>query len=133
MYAHTGRPSAPIRLMISLLLLKQRDNLGNETVVAKWAENPYYQYFGGMEIFQWKLSIDPTHLVKFRQRIGEEGMRQIFIVLVGVHDGDAMEDQQARKALRKLNTVAGRMVHELRRNLIDQKYGDHCLCGQLQW
>ena len=31
--------------MGSLLILKQLDNLSDETVVSKWVENPYYQYF----------------------------------------------------------------------------------------
>ncbi|MCL4109800.1 UNVERIFIED_CONTAM: hypothetical protein GTU68_052059 [Idotea baltica] len=93
LYSHTGRPSAPIRLMVSLLILKQIDDLGDETVVGKWVENPYYQYFSGMDIFQWKPPIDPTDLVKFRQRIGEEGVKLIFKASVDVNGDLATEDQ----------------------------------------
>jgi IS5 family transposase len=93
LYSHTGRPSAPIRLMVSLLLLKQIDNLGDETVVAKWVENPYYQYFSGMDVFQWKPPIDPTDLVKFRQRIGQEGVELIFKASVDLHGDLATEDE----------------------------------------
>jgi IS5 family transposase len=93
LYSHTGRPSAPIRLMVSLLLLKQIDNLGDETVVAKWVENPYYQYFSGMDVFQWKPPIDPTDLVKFRQRIGQEGVELIFKASVDLHGDLASEDE----------------------------------------
>ncbi len=92
-YSHTGRPSVPIRLMVSLLILKQLDNLGDETVVSKWMENPYYQYFSGMDVFQWSPPIDPTDLVKFRQRIGEAGVKLIFKSSIDLHGKDAQESQ----------------------------------------
>lgn len=40
-YAVDGRPAKPVRLMVSLLLLKQFYNLGDETVVEEWVHNPY--------------------------------------------------------------------------------------------
>ncbi|VAX26365.1 hypothetical protein MNBD_IGNAVI01-1381, partial [hydrothermal vent metagenome] len=54
LYSKTGRPSKPVRLMVSLLLLKQLFNLGDETVVSAWVHNPYWQYFSGYSTFQWK-------------------------------------------------------------------------------
>lgn len=39
-YSRTGTPAKPIRLMASLLILKQLYNLGDETVVKAWAHNP---------------------------------------------------------------------------------------------
>lgn len=41
LYSHTGQPSKPVRLMVSLLLLKQMYNLSDEAVVERWVENPY--------------------------------------------------------------------------------------------
>ena len=79
--------------MAGLLILKQLDNLGDETVVGKWVENPYYQYFCGIDIFQWSLPIDPSDLVYFRKRIGEEGIEQIFEASVQIH-GKAAEEEQ---------------------------------------
>jgi IS5 family transposase len=40
-----GRPAKPIRLMTSLLMLKYIRDLCDESIVAKWVENAYYQYF----------------------------------------------------------------------------------------
>lgn len=48
----TGAPGKPIRLMVGLLLLKQLENLSDETVVLQWKRNPYYQDFCGMREFQ---------------------------------------------------------------------------------
>jgi len=51
-YSQTmGAPSKPIRLMVSLLILKQLRNLSDENVVEQWAENSYYQYFSGENYF----------------------------------------------------------------------------------
>lgn len=44
LYSTEGRPAKPVRLMVSLLLLKQMYDLGDETVVARWVENPYWQF-----------------------------------------------------------------------------------------
>ena len=41
----------PIRLMVSLLILKQLRNLSDESIVEQWSENAYYQYFGGEQIY----------------------------------------------------------------------------------
>jgi IS5 family transposase len=45
LYGTTGRPSIPIRTIVGLLLLKQMYNLGDETVVERYLENPYWQHF----------------------------------------------------------------------------------------
>ena len=77
-YSTKGRPSKPIRLMVSLLLLKHLKNLGDETVVQEWQQNPYFQFFSGFQTFQWNLPADPSDLVLFRKRIGEAGVEKIF-------------------------------------------------------
>ena len=42
LYGKVGRPSVPIRTIVGLLLLKQMYNLGDETVVERYLENPYW-------------------------------------------------------------------------------------------
>ena len=91
LYSEHGRPAKPIRLMVGLMILKQFENLSDERVIEAWIRNPYYQAFCGETHFQWKFPCDPTDLVYFRKRIGEDGARLIFEVSVGLHGGDAME------------------------------------------
>jgi len=88
-YSRTGAPAKPIRLMVSLLVLKQLYNLGDETVVQAWVHNPYFQYFSGEAEFQWEFPCDPTDLVHFRKRIGEKGVERIFQVSVRLQGKDA--------------------------------------------
>ena len=76
-YSKEGRPAKPVRLMVGLPLLKQLENLSDEVVCERWTQNPYYQFFCGMSEFQWTLPCDPTDLVYFRKRIGDEGMSLI--------------------------------------------------------
>ena len=72
-----GKPGKPIRLMVSLLILKHVRNLSDENLVEQWSENLYYQYFGGEHQFQAGIPCVPTELAAFRQRIGEAGMELI--------------------------------------------------------
>jgi IS5 family transposase len=73
-HPHVGRPGIPIRLMVGLCYLQHTFALSDEAVVARWAENPYWQYFCGFDYLQLALPIDPSSLVRWRQRIGQDGI-----------------------------------------------------------
>jgi IS5 family transposase len=91
LYHHSGRPAKPIRRMMSLLILKQLYNLSDESIVERWVENPYYQFFSGETLFQWESPCHPTDLVYFRKRIGEEGVKKILKVSIDLHGRKARE------------------------------------------
>jgi IS5 family transposase len=176
-----GKPAKPIRLMVSLLILKQLRNLSDESMVEQWSENIYYQYFSGSQTFTPKQPCVATELVEFRKRIGQEGIELILKESIRINGKDADEDTlsgdttvqeknityptddklykkiitqcqsiasteqielrqsytrtvkklsivqrmrrnkggepQARKAGKKVKTIAGRLVRELRRKL----------------
>ena len=179
-----GRPCKPIRLMCGLLILKHVRDISDESVVEQWSENPYYQYFCGMDEFTTSAPCSSSELVHFRHRIGEKGIELILAESIRVnddHDDRAthktafidstvqeknvtfptdskllkrviekimkiVEDEglplrqsyrrtlkaifrdqrfrnhpknwkKARKADKKLRTIAGRLLRELRRNL----------------
>ena len=76
-YAAEGRPAIPVRTMVGMLLLKQMFNQSDETVIYRWVENPYWQYFTGEEFFQHKAPFDPSDFVHFRKRVGESGMEKV--------------------------------------------------------
>ena len=92
-YSDEGRPAKPIRLMVGILLLKQLENLSDESVVLQWKRNPYYQYFCGFNELQIVEPCHPTDLVYFRKRIGTEGMKVIFGMSVSLHGKNAQESQ----------------------------------------
>lgn len=88
-----GRPSLPIRLMVSLLILKHVRNLSDESVVEQWAENCYYQFFSGQTVFTPKTPCSPTELVNFRNRIGPEGVEKILQESIRINGKDSNEDE----------------------------------------
>ena len=92
-YSVHGRPAKPIRLMVSLLLLKHMFDKGDETVVSSWVENAYWQYFSGMEELQWHLPCEPSDLVHFRKRIGTSGIEYIFSLTVAMH-GETIKEKE---------------------------------------
>ena len=73
-YAEEGRPSVPIGVMVGLHYLKYVFNESDESVVARWVENPYWQYVCGCERFQHEVPCHPSRLSRWRTRVGVEGM-----------------------------------------------------------
>lgn len=88
-YSETmGAPAKPIRLMVSLLILKYIRNLSDENLVEQWSENCYYQYLSGEQTFQPKIPCVPTELVAFRKRIGEAGVELILKESIRINKTD---------------------------------------------
>ncbi len=93
LYSEIGRPAKPIRLLVGLHLLKHMYDLGDETVVSAWIQNPYYQFFTGETVFQWKVPLEPSDMVHFRKRIGEKGVERILEATVRIHGEKAREEE----------------------------------------
>ena len=72
-----GAPAKAVRLMVGLHYLKYMFNESDESVVERWVENPYWQYFCGFELMQHECPIHPTTLVKWRQRVGAKRIEQM--------------------------------------------------------
>jgi len=75
--SNAGRPKLPLRLMISLLYLKNSFNLSDEELVQRWSENILWQYFSGMDYYEHRLPCDATQIGRLRRALGEDGMELI--------------------------------------------------------
>jgi transposase, IS5 family len=64
-------------VIVGLHYLKYLENESDESVVEKFCENPYWQYFCGLKTFQHQLPCHPTTLVKWRKRVGEAGVERL--------------------------------------------------------
>jgi len=93
-YPSKGRPAVPIRKMVGSMLLKQMFNLGDETFVARWIENPYWQYFCGETFFQYDKPYDPSEFVHFRKRIGEVGAQKILKLSIDLFDTKEVHEKE---------------------------------------
>jgi IS5 family transposase len=67
-----GHPALPTRLLAGLHYLKYTFNESDESVIERWVENPYWQYFCGYEQLQHDLPLHSTTLVKWRNRVGNK-------------------------------------------------------------
>jgi len=72
-----GRPGVNTRLMVGLLYLKHAYDESDESVVARWVENPYWQFFCGCQYMQHELPIDPSSLSRWRKRVGAERLEKL--------------------------------------------------------
>ena len=72
-----GRPATSPRLIAGLLYLQHLHCLSDEAVLARWLESPYYQHFCGCVFFEHTLPIDASSLVRWRKRLGEQGMEAL--------------------------------------------------------
>ena len=152
LYSPDGRPAKPIRLMVSLLMLKHIRNISDESVVEQWSENCYYQYFSGEKVFACGAPCEASELVHFRNRIGEKGIELIFKESIRINGKDGNEDQGTtdttvqeknityptdnklhRKIIKKCIAIADKEAIELRQSytrtvkklLMDQRFRNH--------
>jgi IS5 family transposase len=75
--ADVGAPAKATRLMVGLHYLKYAFNESDESLIARWVENPYWQYFCGFTHLQHDCPIHPTSMTKWRQRVGVERLQTL--------------------------------------------------------
>ena len=105
LYSNVGQPSIPIRLMVGCLILKQMENLGDETLTKQWIRDPYMQYFCGMRCFEHRFPFDPSDFVHFRKRIGQAGFEKIFTYSVQMHLEEKEKEKEKVKDASPLSPV----------------------------
>ncbi len=183
LYSKRGRPAIAVRTIVGMLFLKRMFNESDESVIQRWIENPYWQYFTGEVYFQTRAPFNPSDFVYFRKRLKEGQLEKLLAFTVKLHKGAEKEKEiqadstaqpknityptdkklykkmldkcvkiekkaniklnhtytrtskslmrksyngvhprrrsEARKAVKKLRTLAGRLVRDLERKLSD--------------
>ena len=95
-----GAPAKATRLLVGLHYLKHAFDESDESVVARWIENPYWQYFCGFTTMQHELPLHPTSLVKWRGRVGAERIAALLQETIAL----AMRERQVSpKELEQVN------------------------------
>jgi hypothetical protein len=64
-----GAPAKPFRMELGALIIKERMQLTDEELVEQLKENPYLQFFIGLEAFQYSAPFDASMMVYFRKRL----------------------------------------------------------------
>lgn len=72
-----GAPAMPSRMALGALIIKERLGLTDRETVETIQENPFLQFFVGLEEFTQKRPFHPSLMVEFRKRFGEQGIQEI--------------------------------------------------------
>ncbi len=88
-----GAPAKAIRLLVGLHYLKHAFNESDESLLQRWVENPYWQYFCGFETMQHEVPLHPTSLTKWRGRVGADKLAELLEETVAL----ALREQQVTK------------------------------------
>jgi IS5 family transposase len=70
-----GAPAKPFRMALGALIIEARLGLTDEELVEQIKENPYLQFFIGLEAFQYSAPFEPSMMVYFRKRLPEAVVR----------------------------------------------------------
>jgi len=77
LYSSIGAPAKNFRIMLGSLLIKQYLKISDAETVRQIQENPYLQYFIGLNEFTYDPVFTPSLFVSFRRRIDQKTMREI--------------------------------------------------------
>ena len=122
-----GRPGVSTRLMVGLIFLKHTFNESDESVVTRWVENPYWQFFFGCQYMQHDLPIDPSMMSKWRKRVGAERLEKLLEATI--HAGLLMKALKPQDLVKvNVDTTVqekaiafptdARLYHKMRRALV---------------
>lgn len=89
-----GAPALSARVALGALLIKEREGLTDRGTVEAIQENPYLQFFIGLEEFTHEPPFDASLMVDFRKRFGEAGLARISEA-VALSQAGAKPDEKA--------------------------------------
>lgn len=72
-----GRPGVATRLMVGLHYLKHAFNMSDEGACETLRQNPYWQYFCGLEFFEHEVLLDRSSMSNWRKRIGPKNLEKL--------------------------------------------------------
>lgn len=94
-----GAPAKSFRIAIGSLIIKERLGLSDRETVEQIRENPYLQYFIGLNSYSNKAPFEASMLVHFRQRIDIELVNRMNRSMVNNHENKISEEETEKKLL----------------------------------
>ena len=73
----TGHPAIPLRMALGAYIIQKRKGLSDRQLVKEIGENPYLQFFIGMDGFATECPFKPTVLVNIRKRLDADFISRI--------------------------------------------------------
>ena len=94
-HASLGAPAKSLRLALGALLAKERLHCSDSELVEHFEENPYLQYFLGLETFHKDCPFDDSSLTNFRKYLGKEVVNQMNETVIAKLERLRANQQQA--------------------------------------
>ncbi len=94
-----GRPPIATRVMIALHLLKYLYDESDESVVARVAENPYWQAFCGFVEFQHRPPCEASSLTRWRRKVGPDAEALLSASLLAARKAGMAKPEDFRRAV----------------------------------
>ncbi|MFD1675135.1 IS5 family transposase [Alicyclobacillus fodiniaquatilis] len=90
-----GGRALSVRMALGALIIQEREGFSDRHLVQHILENPYLQYFIGLEAYQEEPPFDPSLLTYFRKRLGPDIINQVneWIVEAGLQEEQDADDQ----------------------------------------
>lgn len=93
-----GAPAKPARIAFGSLVIKERLGITDEETVEQITENPYLQYFLGLHEYREEALFDPSMMVHFRSRFGEEDFQRINSEIIRMATGTKQAEGHSEEA-----------------------------------
>jgi len=108
-----GRKSVDARVVIGTLIIKHKLNLTDEETLQIISENPYMQFFLGLDVFHPDSLFSPSLFVEIRKRLGEESFDEFnkAVIRVAFPPKESQADEQKNKGKLQIDaTVADQYI-----------------------
>ena len=115
--------------MVGLHYLKYAFDQSDESVVERWVENPYWQYFCGFDYLQHEFPIDPSSMSRWRNRVGEDLFEKLLTLTINAAKAYKLVKVNDLKQINVDTTVQekaiafptdARLYHKARRTLVHE-------------
>ena len=96
-----GAVAKPFRMALGALIIKEKLGISDRETVEQIKENPYLQYFLGMDNYTNTPLFDASLMVYFRERIGQDVVNEINQQMVIGLTKERAESPQKKKKIAK--------------------------------
>jgi IS5 family transposase len=98
-----GRPALDPRIVIGSMIIKYKNKLSDEETLEQIRENPYMQYFLGMEKYTYKKIFDSSLFVTIRRRLGEDKFNEMNDKIIEHYESKIKEKEESKAINKKSN------------------------------
>lgn len=107
MNAGFGRRAIDPRIVIGSLVIKHKLKLSDEETILSIQENPYMQYFLGLNEYTPDPVFDPSLFVEIRKRMGKEEFDSLNVIII-----EEVSGEEDKKQLKKTDKSTGEVKNK---------------------